>query len=190
MDILIPSPLPLVEPGDLLERLNGKRASPLVLKFAREYATRGRQAQAWSEAELGQINRELAAYPLFNYLCMALTTRAFNASWDDARGYRQSGAPLRGRISEQDATPYRPALDWLALAGLVQAGIRLGICPGCGKFFVDAKRRGKAACSPTCGNRERARTHYEALKAKPRKYRTYLKKQRELMKTRRAAGLP
>jgi len=78
---------------------------------------------------------------------------------------------------------------WLALGILQEHGVKIGVCPACRKFYADSKRRGKSACSPTCGNRLRARKHYDDIKAKPRKHRAYLKKQRELMKARRAAGL-
>jgi predicted RNA-binding Zn ribbon-like protein len=139
---------------------------------------------------VAQIKGELAAYPLFEYLAIAMTTRSFDIS-RSARGYRQTAAPLRGRISETVAVPYRSALDWFALAGLVQAGIRLGVCPDpdCRKFFIDAKRRGKKACSSACALRLRVRKHYDTLKANTRKYAAYKKRQAKLMRERRAAGL-
>jgi len=186
MDVFVP--LPQVNPGDLLERLNTRTVSPLVLACARQYAEQRQKAQGWSDEQKAQIRRDLATYPLFEYLSLAFTVRSINASYG-SRGYRESDAPLRGRISEQDATPYRAALDWFALARLIQNRTRLGICPVCKHFFVDAKHRGKTACSIKCGNTLRARKRYDTLKSKPRKYLAYKKKQAKLMRARRAAGL-
>ena len=185
MDIVIPFPLPRVESGDLIERLNKRRVSPLVLEAARQYAEPNGKAQAWTAEQKAQIKKELAAYPLFVYLSLAFATRSANVSRGATR-YKHTPAPLRGRIAEEQAEPYRAALDWFALAGLVQNRTRLGICPGCDKFFVDAKHRGKTTCSSTCGSRLRARTRYKKLMANRRKYNAYLKKQAQIMRERRA----
>jgi hypothetical protein len=78
---------------------------------------------------------------------------------------------------------------WFDLAILQAHRIPIRQCPTCHDFFADTRHRGKTTCSIACGNKRRARTHLETLKAKPRKYQAYLKKQRDLMRERRAQGL-
>jgi hypothetical protein len=78
---------------------------------------------------------------------------------------------------------------WFCLGVLQHYKVKIGSCPVCRKFFADPKGRGKSACSPKCANLNRARAHYEKLKANRRKYHAYLKKQADLMRARRAAGL-
>lgn len=80
------------------------------------------------------------------------------------------------------------AYPWLCLAVLVAHTIPIRRCAGCRRFYTDPNRRGKIACSIACGNRLRALAQYQRLKAKPRsrKYQAHLKRQRELMRERRA----
>ncbi len=190
MDVFIPAPLPEVDASDLIERLNAREVTPLAFEYAREYASKGRKARVWTAKDFEQIKREVGTYPLFAFLLRALTRRVVMVR----SGHPPAPAPLRAAILEKDVAPYRAALDWLALAGLVQAGTRLGICPApdCGKFFADVKHRGKAACSPKCASRIRFQAHYAKLSANPRsrKYRQHLKRQREFMRDYRRKKRP
>ncbi len=187
MDVFIPAPLPEVDASDLIERLNAREVTPLAFEYAREYASKGRKARVWTAKDFEQIKREVGTYPLFAFLLRALTRRARTVR----SGHPPAPATLRAAISEKDAAPYRAALDWLALAGLVQAGIRLGICPvsDCGKFFADVKHRGKAACSPKHAGQLRAQKHWEALTANEKEHKRYKRRQKLLMRKRRKAGL-
>lgn len=54
-------------------------------------------------------------------------------------------------------------------------------CPGCKKYFLNASRRKKTFCSPKCRGRVNAGRWRKDLKENPKKYKAYLKKQREIM---------
>jgi hypothetical protein len=68
----------------------------------------------------------------------------------------------------------------MLLEGLPQHAIRK--CPGCEQFFFNPTRRKKEFCSPKCMWRVTAGKRRKELKEKhPKKYKAYLKKQREIM---------
>ena len=68
----------------------------------------------------------------------------------------------------------------LLLDSLPQHAIR--VCPGCKRFFFNPTRRKKEFCSPKCMWRVIAGKRRRELKEKhPKKYKAYLKKQKEIM---------
>ncbi len=173
MPTLIRGPAPVVDIDRFLERLNQKKTSPLVQTYARRYAITGRLREneeeedgVWLRPKLKPIWAEIRQVTLANII---------------------SGIPHEPTSPEALSLAY----DWLALITMYRDHIRLSICPvsECRHFFADVKRRGKSACCPEHASRIRARTHYERLKAKPRKYAQYKRKQAKLMRDRRKKGL-
>ena len=62
-------------------------------------------------------------------------------------------------------------------------------CKGCGKYFIDLTKRKRIYCNSSCASRYNAQIKREDLKKNhPRKYKAYLKKQRERMSLRRNKG--
>lgn len=170
----LPALLPLVPPEQFVVRLNAGATSGPVRACAREYADKGRLLlDRRPKAERDQMQADL---------------EQFNAKliYTQFMGKDRAGIPLETR-----SPSLLPAFDWFALLGLWERGIRLGLCPDpkCGRFFLDPKHRGKSACSRECASRIRARAYREKLKKSPRKLNRYRKRQRELMRQRRAAGL-
>ncbi len=55
-------------------------------------------------------------------------------------------------------------------------------CEECEHFFINTTQKRKIYCSPRCTWKALARKKREGLKAHPRKYKAYLKKQREIMR--------
>jgi len=66
------------------------------------------------------------------------------------------------------------------LVGLPVNSIK--ICNQCQGFFVNTSLRGKIYCSPSCAWRALAKKRREEIKKHPKKYRAYLKKQKEIMR--------
>lgn len=66
------------------------------------------------------------------------------------------------------------------ILGIPQNSIK--ICPNCGAYFLNLTRRKKEYCSPNCTWKVLARKRREELKKHPRKYKAYLKKQKEIMR--------
>lgn len=63
-------------------------------------------------------------------------------------------------------------------------------CKGCCKYFIDLTLRKRKFCNSLCAARYISRMKREDLRENhPRKYKAYLKKQRELMRQRRMSGL-
>lgn len=58
-------------------------------------------------------------------------------------------------------------------------------CEQCGRYFPNLTRKRKIYCSATCTWRALSRKRREELKKSPKRYRMYLKKQREIMKRTR-----
>ncbi len=167
----IRGPALVIDFEKFIERLNDAKTSQLVQAWARRYATTGHlnpklDAGHWDLGDMKPVWAELGQVTMAHIV---------------------SGIPhqpFRG-------VDFALVNDWLALTSMYRDHIQLKICPepDCRRFFADAKRRGKSACSPEHANRQRARKHYAKLQTNKRKYRTYLKKQRDLMKARRAEGL-
>lgn len=177
MELAIRRPLLNVPDHGFCDRLNRKMTSPLLLAKAREYATVGRLTQ-FATADGKEIRGALGGFADLILIWGNPVTRWLG----------DHGAPVRiAKPSER----LLAALDWMRLLDLVATRIPLRICVDqeCHRFFIAPKRRPKTACSAACGNRLRARARLEQIKATPRKYKAYLKKQRELMRARRAAGL-
>lgn len=62
-------------------------------------------------------------------------------------------------------------------------------CKGCRSYFIDLTKKKRIYCTNLCASRYYAQIKREDLKEKhPRKYKAYLKKQRELMGLRRKKG--
>ena len=57
----------------------------------------------------------------------------------------------------------------------------LKTCPECGRVYAYLSKRGKEYCSPKCTYRFLSRKRRNELKKHPRKYKSFLKKQRETM---------
>jgi len=71
------------------------------------------------------------------------------------------------------------------LDGLPISSIRK--CVGCDHYFLHTSKRERAFCTPTCAGRSIQREKRENLrKNHPRKYKVFLKKQKEIMRHRRA----
>jgi hypothetical protein len=71
------------------------------------------------------------------------------------------------------------------LDGLPVSSIRK--CIGCGHYFLHLTKRGKEYCTPSCASLYIQRKKREDLRRNhPRKYKTFLKKQKEIMRHRRA----
>jgi len=58
----------------------------------------------------------------------------------------------------------------------------LNQCPGCNRFFVNFSQREKRFCSSKCMWRINAEERRRELKKNPKKYKEYLKKQKEIMR--------
>lgn len=71
---------------------------------------------------------------------------------------------------------------YFLLNGLPQTTLQR--CPGCETFFLNTRLREKRFCSPKCMWKINAERRREELKKHPRKYRAYLKKQKEIMRRR------
>jgi hypothetical protein len=57
-------------------------------------------------------------------------------------------------------------------------------CKECDRYFVNLTERERLYCSPICAWRFLAKKKREEMKKDPRKYREYLKRQREYMRGR------
>jgi hypothetical protein len=168
---IVLGPAPVIFISQFLQRLNTGKASQHVQTWARRYATTGQLVPSggtpiWPLADLKPVWTEMQQLTFAHFA---------------------PGIPHPLAASEAFAV----VNDWLALLTLAQGGIALKLCPEprCQRFFADMRHRGKCACCPEHANRQRARVHYAKLQKNPRKYRAYKKKQRELMKKRRKAGL-
>ena len=58
----------------------------------------------------------------------------------------------------------------------------LKVCPLCGGYFLNLTKRKKEYCSPHCTWRAIAQKKMGEIRKHPRKYKAYLKKQREIMR--------
>lgn len=87
------------------------------------------------------------------------------------------------KISLSKRTPER---DWLEnelvrlLEGIPRDSIKL--CAECKRLFLHLSAKSKKYCSSRCAYRFLSRKKREELRKHPRKYKAYLKQQRELMK--------
>lgn len=163
--------------GVFVEHLNQRLTSPLLMACARRYAAGGPWAENLRAEDFEQIWADLG------HVSIAAATSLGLKPVKDPPGLSYADTVKASKTWR--------ALHWVVLDLLSQKRIRLGICPetDCRRFYLDEKSKGKSACSPEHANRLRARTYLSQLKKSPRKYQRYLKRQRQLMRTRRAAGL-
>jgi len=121
-----------------------------------------------------------------------------SAGYIESKGYQMIAVRISWGKKLPFAITYRPITEsqdeyvrfkiFRLLEGF--SGHALRRCPGCERFFFNPTRKEKKFCSPKCMWKVIAGKRRKELKEKhPKKYKAYLKKQRETMRQRYEKGL-